>query len=70
MRVCFNNVWAVGERVHARLEDSGLPLIGLFTLPNSVKAITPLVGKILIESEVRLSKGGHLIHKLHHGLQH
>jgi F-type H+-transporting ATPase subunit gamma len=44
-------VWAVGERVHARLEDAGLPPMGLFTVPNSVKAITPLVGRILMESE-------------------
>ena len=41
-------VWVVGERVHARLADAGLPLIGLFTVPNSVKAIPPLVGKILV----------------------
>jgi len=46
-------VWAVGERVHARLEDTGLMLMGLFTVPNSVKAITPLVGRILVESEAR-----------------
>jgi len=44
-------VWAVGERVHARLADAGLPLMGLFTVPNSVKAITPLVGQILVETE-------------------
>jgi F-type H+-transporting ATPase subunit gamma len=44
-------VWAVGEHVHARLEDAGLLLMGLFTVPNSVKAITPLVGRILMESE-------------------
>ncbi len=44
-------VWAVGERVHARLEDTDLSLNGLFTVPNSVKAITPLVGQILVESE-------------------
>ncbi|WP_446011428.1 F0F1 ATP synthase subunit gamma [Candidatus Electrothrix sp.] len=44
-------VWAVGERVHARLTDAGLPLVGLFGVPNSVKAITPLVGQILVESE-------------------
>ena len=50
-------VWAVGERVHARLADAGLPLMGLFTLPNSVKAITPLVGQILVESETRHSQG-------------
>lgn len=46
-------VWAVGERVHALLEDAGLPLIGLYAVPNSVKAITPLVGRILMESEER-----------------
>jgi F-type H+-transporting ATPase subunit gamma len=44
-------VWAVGERVHARLQDAGLPVAGLFSVPNSVKAITPLVGEILIKSE-------------------
>ena len=50
-------IWAVGERVHARLADAGLPLLGLFTVPNSVKAITPLVGKILVESETHHSQG-------------
>jgi len=50
-------VWAVGERIHARLSDAGLPLMGLFTVPNSVKAITPLVGQILMESETRRSQG-------------
>jgi F-type H+-transporting ATPase subunit gamma len=59
-------VWAVGERVHARLADAGLRLMGLFTVPNSVKAITPLVGQILVESETRHSQGEvtelHLFH--------
>ena len=41
-------VWAVGERVHARLADAGLPLRGLFPVPNSVQAITPLIGQIQI----------------------
>ncbi len=44
-------VWAVGERVHSRLVDSGLSVKGLFSVPNSVKAITPLVGQILEEYE-------------------
>ncbi len=44
-------VWAVGERVKTRLADAGLPLAGLYAVPNSVKAITPLVGQILIESD-------------------
>lgn len=50
-------VWAVGERVHARLADASLPLVGTFNVPNSVKAITPLVGQILVESETRYSEG-------------
>jgi F-type H+-transporting ATPase subunit gamma len=50
-------VWAVGERVHARLADAGMPLVGLFAVPGSVQAITPLVGQIQIESETRRAKG-------------
>ena len=50
-------VWAVGERVHARLADGGLPPVGRFAVPNSVKAITPLVGQIQIESEAHRAKG-------------
>jgi F-type H+-transporting ATPase subunit gamma len=46
-------VWAVGERVHARLTDAGLQPLGLFAVPNSVNAITPLVGQILVECETR-----------------
>jgi F-type H+-transporting ATPase subunit gamma len=44
-------IWAVGERVHARLADAGLPLVGLFAVPMSVEAIAPLVGRIQIASE-------------------
>lgn len=44
-------VWAVGERVHSRLAEVGLPLMGLFEVPNSIKAVTPLVGRILVEVE-------------------
>jgi F-type H+-transporting ATPase subunit gamma len=44
-------VWAVGERVHARLKDAGLPLMGLFPVPSSAKTISPLVGQILLECE-------------------
>jgi F-type H+-transporting ATPase subunit gamma len=44
-------VWAVGQRVHARLADAGLPLMSLFPVPNSVQAIAPLVGQILVAGE-------------------
>ncbi len=50
-------VWAVGERVQARLTDAGLKPIGIFAVPNSVQSITPLVGQIQIESEARRAKG-------------
>jgi F-type H+-transporting ATPase subunit gamma len=45
------NVWAVGECVYSRLKDKGLSVQGLFSVPNSIKGITPLVGQILIETE-------------------
>ncbi len=55
-------VWAVGERVHARLSEAGIPPIGLLPVPTSINAITPLVGTVLIESEGHHGSGeiGHL----------
>jgi len=50
-------VWAVGERVCARLAGAGVPLMGVFAVPDSVQSITPLVGQIQIESEARRAKG-------------
>jgi F-type H+-transporting ATPase subunit gamma len=50
-------VWAVGERVYARLSDAGLAPMGCFSVPNSVKAITSLVGQILMASETSRSQG-------------
>ena len=50
-------VWAVGERIHARLADAGLAPVGLFAVPTSVNAITPLVGQILVESEAHHGQG-------------
>lgn len=40
-------VWAVGERIQARLEENELQLQGSFPLPNAIGAITPLVTSIL-----------------------
>lgn len=42
-------IWAVGERVYEYLANAGLPLLGLFTAPNSVNGISPLVGRVLLE---------------------
>jgi F-type H+-transporting ATPase subunit gamma len=49
-------VWAVGERVHARLADAGVSLVGLFTVPSSVQGITPLVGQIQVDGETHRTK--------------
>jgi F-type H+-transporting ATPase subunit gamma len=43
-------VWAVGERVPGRLADAGLHLAGLFVVPNSVKAVAPLIGQIQVQA--------------------
>lgn len=50
-------IWAVGERVQARLADAGLPLKGSFAVPQSVTGITALVANILIASEAHISAG-------------
>ncbi len=62
-------VWAVGERVHARLADAGLAPLGLFPVPNAVQAIAPLVGQILVATETRDGRAGltglHLFYNRH-----
>jgi F-type H+-transporting ATPase subunit gamma len=43
-------IWAVGERLHSHLLDPDLPVVAVYRPPNSAKAITALVGRILAES--------------------
>lgn len=50
-------LWAVGERVHAGLLDTKLPVLGVFSVPSSAGGITPLIGQILAETELRQSHG-------------
>ncbi|MCU1742012.1 MULTISPECIES: F0F1 ATP synthase subunit gamma [unclassified Pseudomonas] len=50
-------VWAIGERIRSRLEDSPLSASTSFTLPNAIVAITPLVGQILLEIESQRERG-------------
>ena len=45
-------VWAVGERVHARLLDTDVQPTGLFQVPGSVQQITALVGQILLKIQM------------------
>lgn len=50
-------VWAVGDTIRPRLEDAGLATAGQFNVPHSVHAITPLIGKLLLEVERALNSG-------------
>jgi F-type H+-transporting ATPase subunit gamma len=49
-------IWAIGERIHARLADAGLLPVELFPVPGSINAITPLVGQLLVAMEARHGK--------------
>lgn len=51
-------VWAIGERVQARLLDAGLDVPGVYAVPNSVDAIAPLVAQIQIDREARRAQDG------------
>ncbi len=51
-------VWAVGERIQSRLVSTDLVAKERFILPNSIDAIAPLVGRILIEMETHRERGG------------
>ena len=51
-------IWAVGDRIRGRLEDAGCQLAGAFNVPNSVHAIGPLTGKILVECEAPHERDG------------
>jgi F-type H+-transporting ATPase subunit gamma len=50
-------VWAVGERIHSLVADTGLSQDGPLSVPTSVDGITPLVGQILVEIEAAREKG-------------
>jgi F-type H+-transporting ATPase subunit gamma len=50
---------AVGYRVHTRLVDSGLPILGVFNVPSSVGAIAALVGQIQVMSETHRASAGY-----------
>jgi F-type H+-transporting ATPase subunit gamma len=52
-----NTVWAIGERIQSRLAETPFASAESFVLPNSIGAITPLVGQILIEMEKRREHG-------------
>jgi F-type H+-transporting ATPase subunit gamma len=51
-----SHIWAVGERVQLRLSSLGFKSVELFAVPNSMQAITPLIGRILKEIETQREK--------------
>jgi F-type H+-transporting ATPase subunit gamma len=51
------HLWAVGERVQSRLQETDLATEVCFALPNSIHGITDLVGKILISLEAQREQG-------------
>jgi len=50
-------IWAVGERIQLLLDDAGLAATKLLSVPNSVNAITPLIGQILEHARESLDNG-------------
>ena len=50
-------IWAVGERVHARLADAGLAVEPSFAVPGSVEGIVSLVGRLLLANESIVARG-------------
>ena len=58
-------IWAIGERVHARLVDVGLRPVGLLPVPGSIHAVASLVGEILVQCVSAQARGAelHLFHQ-------
>jgi F-type H+-transporting ATPase subunit gamma len=60
-------IWAMGERIAAALEERGFDQVQTFSLPNSIQAIAPLIGRLLVEIEAFREKTGALeLHVFHH----
>jgi F-type H+-transporting ATPase subunit gamma len=50
-RIGKKEIWSVGERVQLLLSDTGVATTHHFPVPNSVNAITPLIGQIISKIE-------------------
>jgi F-type H+-transporting ATPase subunit gamma len=51
-------IWSVGERMQGLIAEAGLPAPRLMLVPNSIEAIAPLVGRILIAIEQTRERSG------------
>lgn len=60
------SLWAVGERVEGRLQDLGLTVQGRFDVPGDVRAVGPLVGRLLLANQARLLEGERTALRLFH----
>ena len=47
-------LWAVGERVEGRLLDLGMTVEGRLDVPTGIRAVGPLVGRLLLANESEL----------------
>jgi F-type H+-transporting ATPase subunit gamma len=58
-------VWAIGERVHARLLEAGLRPTGVLPVPGSIHEVAALVGEILVQCVSPQAQGAelHLFHQ-------
>lgn len=52
------NIWAVGERIRYCLENIGIKTAGVFDVPWSAAAITPLVSRVILEYDARQAYDG------------
>lgn len=50
-------IWAVGDRVQELLADTELTQSGVLSVPNTVNAIPPLIGQILIDIQAARERG-------------
>jgi F-type H+-transporting ATPase subunit gamma len=53
----LTKIWAVGERAHDLIADTGLGPVGRLSVPASVNTIASLTGQILIEIEAARELG-------------
>lgn len=49
-------LWAVGERLRARLDEAGLPILATFEVPVSVRGVASLVGELQLATEARRAR--------------
>ena len=51
-------IWGVGERVQARLENEGIPVTNFYPAPQSIDAVAQLVSTLLVELGDCYTSGG------------